>query len=717
MIKKFKLLFSIMAFCLALSSLMLGVFALNTITYTISGSMEYDVKYALLDITTTVYKYVGKPLTQEQGSEYLTNYASLEAMPEYEHHYTTFDKNHMALENVEDQTINFDLKYGPAAAYYIVVNVVSQTKGVAVGATVTSAFTAENSWAINSGDTVILKGNRGKDIVFGFGLEKAQQSSNGNFTYSIVLDDIEDYDFGDAQVDYNIPNGAGGSVTGGQESITGDGSEISIPVSLNASQMNIIPIDDSADTSDPANIESYLALINLGSSGFDADTTVIYSLQNVKFYDQNGNRMYSGTMHMYIGLEDKTITTVEQAYSDVMGLMSSVNIDDCKIETLVQSGEESVATLGIFIANGYDSSDTSKPYVNSITFDIVIETIAGEPVINKSLCYDYRYAFMSDGSINVIPGRVTNTSATIIQSSTVDIIAPQDYVFDLTMTVEEAMVYIESLGTVVPDNNLALYGNKVVWSQLLLLIYMGQGLGCLPIPKQEYTLNIDGFGSYTFKPENWVKDLFVLMLYTEEVLQDDENAIMSFFTEYYRPAPTSLSESLTVPIHMYTLESVFVQIFEMIINAYLDIIEGVSKFELGLMEDFAKYCVKEYLWTGAISPTMLQLDNEFTDLDLMAYIYNNRTSSIPESNGSMMVTTIQQYIVVPGTTYTISNMTTFTSDFYTSLPATTASASANIQDEQSNTVYTLNMFDYTVEVDAKSQKILCVVPTKEYLIG
>lgn len=53
--KKFKLLASIASMCLAIAVLCFGVFAASSVTYTISGTISYEVSDFFMDITTRVY--------------------------------------------------------------------------------------------------------------------------------------------------------------------------------------------------------------------------------------------------------------------------------------------------------------------------------------------------------------------------------------------------------------------------------------------------------------------------------------------------------------------------------------------------------------------------------------------------------------------------------------------------------------------------------------
>ena len=55
--KKFKLLASIASMCLAIAVLCFGVFAASSVTYTISGTITYDVSDVFVNVKTSVYSF------------------------------------------------------------------------------------------------------------------------------------------------------------------------------------------------------------------------------------------------------------------------------------------------------------------------------------------------------------------------------------------------------------------------------------------------------------------------------------------------------------------------------------------------------------------------------------------------------------------------------------------------------------------------------------
>ena len=54
--KKLKLVMSIATMCLAIAVLCFGVLAATSVTYTIQGTISYDVEDVYVDVNTTVYK-------------------------------------------------------------------------------------------------------------------------------------------------------------------------------------------------------------------------------------------------------------------------------------------------------------------------------------------------------------------------------------------------------------------------------------------------------------------------------------------------------------------------------------------------------------------------------------------------------------------------------------------------------------------------------------
>lgn len=66
--KKFKLLASIASMCLAIAVLCFGVFAASTVTYTISGTISYEVSDVFVNLTTTVYSCDQKLTTEAMNT-------------------------------------------------------------------------------------------------------------------------------------------------------------------------------------------------------------------------------------------------------------------------------------------------------------------------------------------------------------------------------------------------------------------------------------------------------------------------------------------------------------------------------------------------------------------------------------------------------------------------------------------------------------------------
>ena len=718
--KKISLLFSIIAFCLALSSLMLGVFALNTITYTISGSMEYNVDYPLLDITTTVYKYEGKPLTPEQGQEYLKKYSQLTPVPELGQHYTTVDENGMALETVEEKTLEMDVKYADCSAYYIAVKVVSYATGMAVGATVTSEVVGENTWDANTGDAVILKGATGKTIVFGFGLNKTQKSSNGYFDFNIVFEYLDDYEIEGGQINYSIPNFSpiGGEVDGGTI-IAQESFEETIPVEMNITQM--IPDGDSElDLTNPENVDMYGAIVYVGASGFSSESNITFRLQNPKFYDQNDNPITYGTMHMFVVIDGKMVTSIDEVYADYLTLMANLGVDNsCSVDMVADTGKDSVATLLFGFTNKYNTYD--EPYVYTVEFDLVVEYNI-EPAY-FSFDYEYRYEVMADGNAMVIPGSLQNPSANITGSPYVDVFVPRDYVVEVSMTIEEAMMYLASSGRQIPSEEyLPAYMNSVVWTQIMMLIFAGESYGAIPVPKEDFTFGIEGVFSYTFKKVNWFKDMMLLTMLFEQVFENDETLIGEFLMAYYMPAPTDMSEYITVPIHMYRLENTAIMFHYMaaMYSYVFPMQSGITNFGISLLVDFLQVFIKMGLWMGDGEPSAVGLPDNYTDADVLFVAYamyvrygldgvltimQQMSSTLMESEMATMGFSLNHYIIMPGETYPIGGLVTgLVSDFYTGLPKP-AAAVANTNKEQSNNVYNFDVLKQMI-VDRKKQYAL-----------
>ncbi|MBO5884348.1 MAG: hypothetical protein J6Q51_00965, partial [Clostridia bacterium] len=582
--------------------------------------MEYNVDYPLLDITTSVYKYEGKPLTPEQGQEYLKKYSQLTPVPELGQHYTTVDENGMALETVEEKTLEMDVKYADCSAYYIAVKVVSYATGMAVGATVTSEVVGENTWDANTGDAVILKGASGKTIVFGFGLNKTQKSSNGYFDFNITFEYLEDYVFEGGQIDYTIPNHSaeGGEISGGIVTAEEDGLIATVPVSTNITQMAAEGADGD-DLTDPANVSMYGVFINLNANGFTSDSNVKFGVQNIRFYDQNGNQIKSATMHMLIGLVDKTITNVDEMMAEQMAMMGNLGLEQtCSVSMVASSGKNAVATLVVGFTNQYNTD--GDPYIYSVDFDLVIEYNV-EP--DYALDYEYRFELMADGTAIVAPGTLLDPGATILPTTTVDAFAPKDYVVDVSMTLPDAVQYFMSFGRYLPNEAyLPAYLNHVVWTQIMMLMMMGEQMGAIPVPKEDFTYTIEGAFSYTFLRKNWFKDFMVLTMLMENVFTE-EAAMAEFFAQYYMPLPTGENDTITVPIHMYAVENAgFALHYMSAMYTVMLASENSVNFSISSIIGFLQTYFKFLLWSGQVEPSAMELPEDYTDVDILFIAYS-----------------------------------------------------------------------------------------------
>ena len=181
--KKLKLLVSLSTFCIAIAVLCFGVFAAIKVTYTVSGTISYDVNDAWVEVNTKVYyspEFTTGPdmldKVYELGDADFNDNASFEGLtPE-----TTLPAYSSQIEDSYHYD-ELDLKLGEGKkTFYIVINVKNLSSDVNVWAVVNDELTTpENILQRNNGiqqyiqDTDANSDN--KNIVIGLSVENPAQ--------------------------------------------------------------------------------------------------------------------------------------------------------------------------------------------------------------------------------------------------------------------------------------------------------------------------------------------------------------------------------------------------------------------------------------------------------------------------------------------------------------------------------------------------------------
>ena len=177
--KKLKLIASLSTFCMAIAVLCFGVFAAIKVTYTISGSISYDVNDAYVKINTTVYAST-KVLTQEQVEQYTLDFVTTDP--------TTVDGIELVNDDVEEynstsattEPAEGNVETGNlsgGSTYFFKVNIQNlSTNEVSASAKAESEMTIpENMYQFNSGAVTEIT-TEGKNIVIALSVENPAQA-------------------------------------------------------------------------------------------------------------------------------------------------------------------------------------------------------------------------------------------------------------------------------------------------------------------------------------------------------------------------------------------------------------------------------------------------------------------------------------------------------------------------------------------------------------
>ena len=197
--KKFKLFASIASMCLAVAALCFGVYSAQNVTYTIGGSISYEVEDVFVQIETRVFK-VASTQTKEEMQTAVKTLAttSLDSIAN-----TTFVESQKF--DVYDSekgtgtlgTTGIDITYGTKAGettayytYYIVINIKNLSPSRDVSAYITDTTTATNINSIKVTNTYQnrIKSTETRNIVIAYSIDNLQESVTSNFGYTLTVD-------------------------------------------------------------------------------------------------------------------------------------------------------------------------------------------------------------------------------------------------------------------------------------------------------------------------------------------------------------------------------------------------------------------------------------------------------------------------------------------------------------------------------------------------
>lgn len=252
--KKLKLFATISSLCLAVAVLCFGVFSAVNVTYTINGSISYEVNDVFVQIETKVYRSKAKQAmdlqtlkTTAQTDFENKTFSEIDTTKYelYKDDIETFSSLNATEEPATGSAENININYNQSYQYYIVVNIKSYTSDLKTFALVNKVTEGENSnvYTTPYANDIIKPENvtfddatnKGKTLVIAYGINdpKTSVGNDNSFEYSIKVEKgeyIEDTStYADEGLYFDF-NEDGKTVT--LSSYSGSATEVSIPATV-----------------------------------------------------------------------------------------------------------------------------------------------------------------------------------------------------------------------------------------------------------------------------------------------------------------------------------------------------------------------------------------------------------------------------------------------------------------------------------------------------
>ena len=216
--KKVKLFATIASLCLAIAVLCFGVFSAVNVTYTIGGSISYEVEDVFANVTTRVYTSAFKDSStlQAEAQKYATTDGTVAGATDtnYKYDFSTTGKDSESYNNkteMEGNTtggINIEYDSINRRTYFVVVSVTNKgSNTINVNATTPSLDASANTITAKVGKVAKIEKDGTGKIVFAFMLnDLATGVTNATFDYTITIANGE-YVEKTGTLDYVLPTG------------------------------------------------------------------------------------------------------------------------------------------------------------------------------------------------------------------------------------------------------------------------------------------------------------------------------------------------------------------------------------------------------------------------------------------------------------------------------------------------------------------------------
>ncbi len=340
--RKFKLFFSLASLCLSVAMLCFGVYSAMSVSYTVNGSVSYEVKDVFVNINTRVYRATSTtPIDESQNNENATtitnagenissDFAQLTGEG-YKNEFEGYDAETGSV--TEPGASNYDvpnLTYGApddtdqtGYAFYIVIDIANYGSQ-SVHAIVTNKTTVSTQNTYFSVPTGINIAPRGENayttgrLVIGLALQDVTRSASGDFGFKVEIGMGEaTFGYSNIQLSDSETTAVVKSVTVGSSTTTYEDASFASVGTISMGAQEIAPKEEltakivlSAKNSTSAYQRVRLTYENL-PDGLRVNSTSIFLPQDgeektytIKFYNQTQQPISLDGVMATVSLED-----------------------------------------------------------------------------------------------------------------------------------------------------------------------------------------------------------------------------------------------------------------------------------------------------------------------------------------------------------------------------------------------------------------------------
>ncbi len=209
MSRKSKLFFSLVSLCFSIAVLCFGVYSALSVSYSISGSVSYEIKDVFVSVTRKVYRALSETPVQSSHSGSVTELKTAQTIDTSKYDdigaddsFSTYDNDNRNVTKPGqdytypedgDESKNIDLTYGSPTgnetqgyAFYIVIDIHNLGSEI-INAQITAPTSLENTILRDSGNVEITAGGTER-IVLGLALDDVTTGiKSAGFTYKITI--------------------------------------------------------------------------------------------------------------------------------------------------------------------------------------------------------------------------------------------------------------------------------------------------------------------------------------------------------------------------------------------------------------------------------------------------------------------------------------------------------------------------------------------------